>query len=222
MYELIILSLLMRVPMHGYLIAHIISDIIGPYAKLSNGRLYPLLARLEESRLIEIDEEAAKEQHGKRTSRSYRITEAGRKRFHTLMMDTTSNPGEYQRIFLQKVTMFHFLLPSERFYLIDHYINYCRAHVLHLIAKKEYLAEGNYHRYEGGEWVLPAKLDVMTHMASQWQQEISWALHLRKQELRYHNEDDPVSEYSAGAELVEHAYQDQDQNEKQDENEKKR
>jgi len=182
MYEFIILSLLMRAPGHGYLIAHIINDIIGPYARMSNGRLYPLLARLEESGLIEVDEEAAREQHGERTSRSYRITEAGRKRFHTLMMDITSNPGEYQRIFLQKVPMFHFLNVSERLYLLDHYVNYCQAHVLHLTAEGEDLARGNYHHYRGDEWGLQATLDVMKHMADQWRLEVTWAQRLRARE----------------------------------------
>lgn len=37
MYELIILSLLMREPSHGYLISKIINDIIGPIAKVSHG-----------------------------------------------------------------------------------------------------------------------------------------------------------------------------------------
>ena len=49
MYELMILSILIRQQAHGYLIASIINDIIGPYARLSNGRLYPLLAKLEEA-----------------------------------------------------------------------------------------------------------------------------------------------------------------------------
>lgn len=40
MYELIILSLLMREPLHGYLIAKIINDMIGPIAKVSHGWLY--------------------------------------------------------------------------------------------------------------------------------------------------------------------------------------
>ncbi len=45
MYELIVLSLLMRFPLHGYLIAQIANDTIGPWAKLSNGTLYPLLTK---------------------------------------------------------------------------------------------------------------------------------------------------------------------------------
>ncbi len=37
LYELIILAQLMRQPAHGYLIAKIINDMIGPYAHVSNG-----------------------------------------------------------------------------------------------------------------------------------------------------------------------------------------
>lgn len=195
MYELIILSLLMRIPAHGYLIAHILNAIIGPYARISSGRLYPLLARLEESRLIAFDEEAARAQRGERIARHYRITEAGRKRFHVLMMDTTSNPGEYQRIFHQKVPMFFFLTDAERLYLIDHYINYCQAHILHLVAEGEDLARGNYHRYEGDQWVMPATLDIMKHMADQWRLEVAWAQSLREQQPAYRCVSDRPTEH---------------------------
>ncbi len=183
MYELIILSLLMRAPAHGYLIAHIVNDIIGPYARLSNGRLYPLLARLEESELIEIDEDANKEQRGERPSRRYRITEAGKKRFRALMLDTTSNPGEYQRMFWRKASMFSFLRVSESLHLIDHYINYCQAHIWHLVSEEEDLATGNYHHYRGDARGLPATLDVMKHMEDQWRLEVAWAQRLRAQEV---------------------------------------
>ena len=60
MYELIILSILIREKAHGYLIASIINDIIGPYARISNGRLYPLLARLEELGMIVAVDESGK------------------------------------------------------------------------------------------------------------------------------------------------------------------
>src|SRR5437588_2856189 len=125
MYELIILSHLMRYPAHGYLIAKIINDMIGPYARISNGRLYPLLSKMQAAGLIAVDTEAAAEQQGDRQLRTYKITEAGRRRFHELMMDTTSNPGEYQKLFSHKASAFEFLKPVERLRLIDHYINYC-------------------------------------------------------------------------------------------------
>lgn len=215
MYELIILSLLMRSPSHGYLIAHIVNDIIGPYAKMSNGRLYPLLASLEKSGLIEVDEESAREQRGERTSRRYRITEAGRERFHVLMMDTTSNPGDYQRIFHQKPSMFAFLQVSERLFLLDHYINYCQAHVLHLITEREDLAKGNYHHFEGDKWGLETTLDVMQHMADQWRLEVAWAQRLRaREQVRLAESGQPPLRFSRMGLAECNAYNlDQEQNE---------
>src|SRR5216684_857814 len=42
-------------PFHGYLIAKIMQNILGPYGKLSAGRLYPLLTKLEEAGLIVVE-----------------------------------------------------------------------------------------------------------------------------------------------------------------------
>src|SRR5690349_25097481 len=100
MYELMILGQLMRhQAAHGYLIAKIINDIIGPYARVSNGRLYPLLAKMEQAGLIAVRTEPASAPPGDRQLRVYEITEAGRKRYRVLIMDTTLNPGEYQKLF---------------------------------------------------------------------------------------------------------------------------
>ena len=184
MYELIILSQLMLQPRHGYLIASIINDMIGPYARISNGRLYPLLVKLEKSGLIAPYTEASVSQQSDRQLRSYQITEAGRKRFHELMMDTTSNPGEYQKIFMQKVSVLDFLKPSERLRLIDHYINYCQAHVLHITAEADDMVQESPNW--GPEWGpthSKAVLDVMQHMIDQWQLELEWAKALREREI---------------------------------------
>jgi DNA-binding PadR family transcriptional regulator len=184
MYELIILSQLMLQPAHGYMIASIINDMIGPYARISNGRLYPLLSKLEKSGLIAPYTEEPAGQQSDRQLRSYVITEAGRKRFHELMMDTTSNPGEYQKIFLQKASMLEFLKSSERLRLIDHYINYCQVHILHITAEADDLAQRA--PDWGPEWGpahLKAILDVMQHMVDQWQVELNWAKALHEREL---------------------------------------
>jgi DNA-binding PadR family transcriptional regulator len=180
LYELLILSLLVREPAHGYLIAKIINDLIGPYARISNGRLYPLLARLEADGLIAL--QVTPETPGERHSRHYQITEAGFARWLKLMLDTTSNPGEYQRIFYQKVPNIHLLEPAQRLYLFDHYLNYCQAHVLHLIAETEDLATRVFPDEKAWQG-LPAMLDVMNHKIAQWRLEMQWAAHLRDQEL---------------------------------------
>jgi DNA-binding PadR family transcriptional regulator len=179
MYELIILSFLIRSPMHGYLIARIINDMIGPYARFSNGRLYPLLAKLEEEGLIVAYTEPIDTHKGERQLRCYEITEEGRKRFHDLMMDTTSNPGDYQRLFLHKVPYLEFLKPTERIYLIDHYVNYCQAHILHLTAEKEDLARTKHMSLPQ----LDVTLNVMQHMIDQWKLELDWANSLREENL---------------------------------------
>jgi DNA-binding PadR family transcriptional regulator len=183
MYELIILSLLMQWNAHGYLIAKIINDMIGPYAKVSNGRLYPLLAKLEEQGLIETYVETEKALKGDRQHRSYKITEEGRKRFHDLMLDTTSNPGDYQKLFLQKVTVLEFLNPTERLYLVDHYINYCQAHVLHLTAEAEDLVRdvNNWGYMRRSQ--LETTVNVIQHMTDQWRLELEWAKSLREKEM---------------------------------------
>jgi len=183
MYELIILSLLMRGPVHGYLIAKIINDMIGPAARISHGWLYPRLSKLEQEGLIVASSEAKQEQQGERQLRTYEITDAGRKRFRQLMLDTTSNPGEYARFFWQKVCYLEYLHPAERLHLIDHYINYCQAHILHLKAQAKKLVEGETQYQVMSLAQLEATLHVLRRSTSQWQVDLEYASSLREKEM---------------------------------------
>lgn len=181
MYEFIILQRLSEMPMHGYLIAKIINDMIGPFAKVSNGRLYPLLTKLEKDGLIETaDEVPAEQPQSDRRQRPYQITEAGRRRFHQLMMDTTSNPGDYGKLFWMKTQSFDDLQPVERLYLIDHYLNYCQTHVFHLKNEMDDLAEENAQRHFYTPERLEATLYAMRHYRNQWQLEVDSARALRE------------------------------------------
>jgi DNA-binding PadR family transcriptional regulator len=183
MYELIILSLLMRGPVHGYLIAKIINDMIGPAARISHGWLYPRLSKLEQEGLIVASSEAKQEQQGERQLRTYEIADAGRKRFRQLMLDTTSNPGEYARFFWQKVCYLEYLHPAERLHLIDHYINYCQAHILHLKAQAKKLVEGETQYQVMSLAQLEATLHVLRRSTSQWQVDLEYANSLREKEM---------------------------------------
>jgi DNA-binding PadR family transcriptional regulator len=139
---------------------------------------------MEKSGLIKPYSEASAGQQSDRQLRTYEITEAGRKRFYELMMNTTSNPGEYQKIFLQKVSMLGFLKSSERLRLLDHYINYCQAHVLHITAEADDLVKRSpYWGFEWGPTRFKAVLEAMQHMLDQWQLELDWAKALREKEL---------------------------------------
>jgi DNA-binding PadR family transcriptional regulator len=197
MYEFFVLAQLMRGPAHGYLIAKIIDDMIGPYARVSYGRLYPLLAKLEQGGLIEAvsDGKGGKEaQQHDRNLRIFQITDAGRVRFLLLMNDTSSNPGDYAKLFAHKVTAFSFIRPGERLRLVDHYIAYCQAHVFHMQAEAEdlvrtvalmddlhrespYLTQG-FPRMDSDS--LDYIVSVMQHWIEQWEREIDWARSLRE------------------------------------------
>ncbi len=178
-YELIILGTLMVGPFHGYLIDKIVPNILGPYGKISAGRLYPLLTKLEEGGLIKVELVSEQQEHQLQRrshipSRRYRITEAGRERLHALLMDTTSYLGEYQKVFLQKVAYFSFLQPEERLQLIEHYLGYCQSLVSYGTARAE----------ESIQMTSAQLADLLTgmqHKIHQYQQELLWAEELREQ-----------------------------------------
>ncbi len=200
MYEFIVLAQLMHGPAHGYLIAKIINDMIGPYARISYGRLYPLLAKLEQGGLIEAVSEGKDGQEAQqhdRNLRIFQITDAGRVRFLLLMNDTSSNPGDYAKLFAHKVTAFSFIRPGERLRLIDHYIAYCQAHVFHMqaeavdlvrtVAEMDGLHRESPHLARGFPRIDNDSLDyivsVMQQSIEQWEREIEWARGLREKEL---------------------------------------
>jgi DNA-binding PadR family transcriptional regulator len=180
MYELIILSLLMSAPVHGYLIVKVMNDIVGPYTKLSHGRLYPLLAKLEQDGLIVASSEPAKGRAGGRNLRRFQITENGRRRFHEVMMDTTSNPAEYQKLFLHKVQAMEHLQPAERLFLLDHYLNFCQAHILYMTAKLEEVKHLENHHMSPSRF--DALVKIMQHVINQWRLEFNWVNQLREEE----------------------------------------
>jgi DNA-binding PadR family transcriptional regulator len=188
MYEFIILSQLMLTSRHGYLIAKIINDIIGPYARLSPGRLYPLLAKMEQNGLIEVDGVIAKKPQSDHQSRAYKITEAGRMRFYVLMRDTSLSPGEYQKLFAYKVSSFSLIAPIERIALIDHYIHYCQAHVFHQQSEADDLVRNGQGYGTMDSTMLEFTLEVVRHSIEGWQREIEWAQNLRAKEFAHVNQ----------------------------------
>ena len=182
MYELVILSLLMRMPMHGYLIVKVTNDLIGPWARISSGSLSTILNGLEQRGLIAaLPQKSATSSRGARQARTYAITEEGSKRFHQLMMDTSSNLGEYQKFFHRKLEYFDLLRPDERLFLLNHYINYCQATVLHKQTERESLV------HELADYPTPVFMEnvvrVMKHVEEQWRAELEWARGIREEEL---------------------------------------
>jgi DNA-binding PadR family transcriptional regulator len=177
MYELIILSLLMRFPTHGYLIAKITNDQIGPWARISSGTLYTILAKLEQEGMIAVPEPSSGAPPSDRRSRTFLITDEGRKRFHQIMMDTVSGQGDYQRIFRYKFGYLDLLTFDERMLLLDHYANYCQTSILYLESESSALVQ------ELASYPHPSYLEslvaMMRHIKSQWEGELAWVRAMR-------------------------------------------
>ena len=184
MYELVILMFLMRSPMHGYRIASILNDIIGPFARVSYGRLYPLLNRLQNQGLIRAVAAPSDGRPSDRRHRTYEITPAGRDRFRELMLDTTSNPGEYSTLFWMKIQVLDHMRPSERFYLLDHYLTYCQTHVFHLTGQMEQLEREAAQQRFMSPAELEATLYAMKRYRRQWQLEIELVREWRQREVQ--------------------------------------
>jgi DNA-binding PadR family transcriptional regulator len=174
MYELIILSLLMRGATHGYVIAGVINDVIGPFARASNGRIYPLLTRLERQGMVAVHAEATSE--GGRIARSFSITAAGRVRFRELMVDTSASPREYQDLFAFKVTALGALAPGDRVALVQHYLDFAQAHVRHLEREARDIAAASTYGHSGEDrrWFG----SVFQHLVDRWRREAGWAREL--------------------------------------------
>ncbi len=180
MYEFIVLSLLMNVSsLHGYLMAKIANDKIGPWTRLSSGTLYPLLTKLERAGLIERVVQGNDSRQEDQHFRAFAITEEGRKRFRQLMLDT-SNQGDYQRLFRLKVVYLDLLHPGERLHLLNHYINYCRTSILHFQAEAEDFMHEQASQESMSGFHRETVLSLMQHMIEQWQAEVDWTSLLSK------------------------------------------
>jgi DNA-binding PadR family transcriptional regulator len=194
MYEFVILAYLMRGPKHGYLLAKIINDVIGPYARVSNGRLYPLLTKLKQARLIEVTSQ------GDHQLRTYRITDAGKQRFYDLMRDTSLSPGDYQKIFWQKSCFLDLMEPFGRLHVLDHYINYCQTRILHITAEAEDFA--HYSQDWKAEWSaegIGSIMASMRHWVKHWELELEWAKSLKVKELARSQEQSSQAQSSDAA-----------------------
>ena len=180
MYELIILSLLMRFPLHGYMIAHIANDVIGPWAKISNGTLYPLLTKLEQNNLIIQANDDHDTAQTERSVRTFMITDIGRKRFYQLMLDTTSNIGDYQRMFHLKVPYLDLLRSRERLHVLNHYLSYSQACILHNKTQAENLMHELGDDQPSDPLYRELALQVMQERSKLWQAEVDWVQQLRE------------------------------------------
>ena len=156
---------------------------------MSNGRLYPLLGRLEADGLVIREPDG-----GGHAPHVYRLADPGRERLRHLMRDTALSQGDDRRLFWIKVAFFDLIEPDERSALLEHDLGHCRAHLAHLLAEAGDIA---------GRLTLPgfmqepqraAILFTLRHAVAQW------CLELEQVELwrREHGADGAAPPASSG------------------------
>ncbi|PWA10350.1 hypothetical protein DCC39_11585 [Pueribacillus theae] len=182
MYELLVLALLMKFPLHAYLISKIANDTIGPWEKFSRGTLSTLLNKLEKDGLIKEADSKSVPFPSKRSSRTFDITSKGRARFYELMMETEKGLGNYPKVFHIKAIYFEFLEEEDQLALINHYIRYCQKAINHI---KEQQKEFD----DNPEMVKPVQessfyqtiRSLMDLQLEQWALELRWSNELKDQ-----------------------------------------
>jgi DNA-binding PadR family transcriptional regulator len=183
MYELLVLSLLMHWPLHAYRIAKIGNDIIGPEEQISTGTLSTLLNKLEQADLIVLADPAAVPFPADRPSRVFALTPAGRQRFFELMMDTTTHPGMYRKLFHIKALHLEFLPLERQLFLVEHYLAHCQQLLRSKRADARDVADHPLKQEHMHPALRQAALALMQLKTEQWQLELAWGQVLREQIL---------------------------------------
>jgi DNA-binding PadR family transcriptional regulator len=181
MYELLVLSLLMRWPLHAYKIASMADNILGPEEQMSRGTLSLLLAKLERGGLITDADPAQIVFPSDRPSRALAITSLGRERFFELILDTTSHPGTYRKFFHVKALHLEFLPLEQQLFLVEHYLTTCLSLIRSKEQEMQEFASDQRKRERMGRLFHERALAYMRLKAEQWQLEVAWALSLREQ-----------------------------------------
>lgn len=171
-YELFVLGELMTGPHYGYKLHEIIQRILGPFQRLSWGTLYPLIRRLEQQELLvseTVPESSSLEERGPQR-KAYRITDPGRERFLSLIL----NPGEYTRdypdVFAVKLSKFSLLSPAQQLVILKQYREY-------LTILSHYYATGM-DRLKANpaisEQELPYLLQISEYHLARYSAELAW------------------------------------------------
>jgi DNA-binding PadR family transcriptional regulator len=194
MYELLVLSLLMHWPLHAYRIAKIANQIIGPEEQVSTGTLSTLLNRLVQAGLITSAEPETTPFPSDRPSRVFAITPAGRERFLQLMLDTTSHPTTYRKLFHIKALHLEMIPPESQIFLVEHFVAYCQQLLHDKQAEGQEVARHPLKQEHMQPALRQTALALIQLKTGQWQLELDWAQSLRTQVLlRFQQQREAVS-----------------------------
>jgi DNA-binding PadR family transcriptional regulator len=180
MYELLVLSLLMHWPLHAYRIAKIANDIVGPEERISTGTLSTLIGKLTQAGLIIPVHATMTPFPSDRASQVLAITAAGRERFLELMLDTSSHPGTYRRLFHVKALHLELLPPESQLFLVEHYLAHCRQLLRTKATDARDLASDPIKQEHMAPGFREAARRLVKLKTQQWELELAWAQSLRE------------------------------------------
>ena len=175
MYELFVLGELMDGPHYGYLLRDILGRLLGPFRQISWGVLYPLIRHLEREGLVVLDEKTgtgpSESIQGNQQRKPYRITEAGRRRFLALMLETGDYTADYPELFLIKLNNLDHLTREQKLTILWHNREYLQI-------EKKYLQEGHRNISEGTHFIPEDQrahvFDIIAFRQSGIQAQIDW------------------------------------------------
>jgi len=176
MHEFLILAALSRRPMHGYMVAKVIANIMGPFRQVGWGALYPILSRLEAEGLTE--PAVGLEEGCGPTRKAYALTVKGRERLRGHVLDTERHLGEYDTLFSHKVALFSTLSAAERLHLSRHYAVYTQQNLDHLNQRRQDIIGAQHFAPDVKDDILT----VMNHRHTYWSNELAWAEQLMSRE----------------------------------------
>ncbi len=191
MYELLVLSLLMYWPLHAYLIAKMVNGIIGPEEQMNRGTLSALLTKLEQAGLISPADPETTPFPVTRPSRVVAITSKGRERFFELMLDTTSHPGFYRKLFHIKALHLDFLPLEHQLFLVEHYLAHCQQFLRSKQSEERAFTRNPLTQEHTADALREAARGHMRLKIEHWQLELAWGQSLRERivsRLRQHEE----------------------------------
>ena len=178
-YELLVLSLLMHWPLHVHRLAKIANDILEIEEQISTSTFSTLLKRLLHAGFVAPHTGPTPFPIDK-SSNIYAVTPAGRERFLALMLDTTSPPASYRKIFHIKALHLEFLPIENQLYLLEDYLAYCRQIVRSKDIDIQDIAVDPRKKNHMSPAFQEAAASFMRLKADRWQLELTWALSLRE------------------------------------------
>jgi DNA-binding PadR family transcriptional regulator len=174
MYELFVLGELMVQPTYGYLLHEVVNMILGPFHRLSWGTLYPLIRRLEQEGFItsQIEKRRGGFLPAERgpARKVYTLTEAGRARFFSLVLDPGDYNPDYPSLFAMKFSKFGYLTPSQRLAVLEHY----RTYLLTLRDHYSTLSQQVPHNPEVMEVERPYIIRFLASRVHIFEEELAW------------------------------------------------